>query len=76
MKCMIIQSYFNYIESFLKIAIKSIQEKWSNISKIQDEISNIESTPVHDAADEARLQELRDLLGADFNDLKTLKWKS
>ena len=63
------------VKSFLKIAKKSIQEKRSNISTIQAEISNIESIYVHDAANKARLQELGDLLRADFNDLKTLKWK-
>jgi hypothetical protein len=62
------------LENSISLHEEKLQQLQAAVSRIKEEISEIEATPTLETSDHAKLQELRELLETSREELKNLDW--
>ena len=62
------------LENSISLHEEKLPQLQAAISRIKEEISEIEATPTLETLDHAKLQELRELLETSQEELKNLDW--
>ena len=62
------------LENSISLHEEKLPQLQAAVSRIKEEISEIEATPTLETSDHAKLQELRELLETSREELKNLDW--